>query len=197
MGNEIISFIAGIVASFIAWLLVAQLIRPHIELSDKIEKGKTYVEGSPYIYRLKVKNKNWFFQVFDVNVYGKVKIRGLNPKDPDDVKSFLLKVGNGVTPYIAPYRGNPDRIKALAVKVPCSGKAQKGQLKSLYCRYHKDEAPDYLGLTEVFDISEKLDIEVEISLICTHMFSGARSITTKIYRKDDIEETLENTVCGI
>ena len=187
MGSELISFIAGIVASFIAWLLVAQMIRPHIELSDKIEKGKTYVEGAPYIYRIKVKNKNWFFKVFDVNVYGKVKIGGLNPQKLNDVKSFLLNVGNGVTPYIDPYRGNPDHVKALAVKVPCSGKAKKGQLKRLYCRYHK-AAPDYLGLAEVFDISEELDIEVEISLICTHIFSGARSITTKIYRKDDVEE---------
>ena len=188
MAGEIISFIAGIMASFIAWLLVAQIIRPHIELSDKIEKEKTYVENRPYIYRVKVKNKNWFWKVFDVNVYGKVKIRGLNKERPDDVKSFLLRVGNGITPYINPYRGNSDNIKGLVIKVPYSGKSQKGQLKKLYCQYHGIRTLDYFGLTEVFDISEKLNIEVEISLICTHIFSGARNITTKIYKIEDIEE---------
>ena len=188
MIGEILSFIAGIVASFIAWLLVAQIIRPHIELSDKIEKEKTYVENRPYIYRVKVKNKNWCWKVFDVNVYGKVKIRGLNTERPDDIKSFLLKVGNGITPYINPYRGNSDNTKGLVIKVPNSGKSQNGQLKKLYCRYHKTKATDYLGLSEVFDIYDELDIEVEISLICTHIFSGARSITTKTYRKEDIEE---------
>lgn len=182
------SFIAGVIASFIAWLLVAQIIRPHIELSDKIEKEKTYVENRPYIYRVKVKNKNWCYKVFDVNVYGKVKIRGLNPERPNDIKSFLLKVGNGIIPYINPYHIKSDNIKGLVIKVPNSGKSQKGQLKKLYCQYHKIKTIDYLGLSEVFDIYDKFDIEVEISLICTHIFSGARSIIIKTYRKEDIEE---------
>lgn len=186
--KEILSFLAGIVASFIAWLLVAQIIRPHIELSEKIEKKKTYVEKQPYIYRVKVKNKNWYWKVFDVNVYGRVKIRGLNTERPDDIKSFLLKVGNEITPYINPYRGNSDNIKGLVVKVPNSGKSQNGQLKKIYSRYHNAKTIDYLGLSEVFDICDELDIEVEISLICTHIFSGARSITSKTYRKEDIEE---------
>lgn len=185
---EILSFVAGIIASFIAWLLVAQIIRPHIELSEKIEKGKTYVEEKPSIYRVKVKNKNWYWKVFDVNVFGKVKIRGLDKERPEDIKSFYLKVGCGTTPYISPYRGNTDNIKSLVIRVPKSGKTEKGQLKTLYCRYHKVKNVDNFGLSEIFDISDELDIEIEISLICTHIFSGARSITTRTYRKTDIEE---------
>ena len=146
------------------------------------------VENKPCIYRIKVTNRSLLFKVFDVNLYGKVKIRGLNPQKPNDIKSFLLKVGNGVTPYINPYHGNPENIKALVIKVPFSGKTQRGQLKKLYRENHNGYAPDYLGLMEVFDISKELDIEIEISVICTHIFSGARSITTKVYRKEDIKK---------
>lgn len=186
--DDLLAFLLGIGASFIAWLLVAQIIKPHISLSNEIEMEHPVVENKPYIYRIKVINRNWFFKVFDVSLYGKVKIRGLNKQKPNDIKSFLLKVGNGVTPYINPYHGNPENIKALVVKVPFSGKTQRGQLKKLYRDNHNEYVPDYFGLAEVFDISKELDIEIEISVICTHIFSGARSITTKIYKKESIKE---------
>ncbi|MBQ9039020.1 MAG: hypothetical protein IJ119_05980 [Clostridia bacterium] len=184
--ETMLGFFLGIVASFIAWLLVAQVIKPHVVLSKTIEKGTAYVENSRSIYRVHVTNQNWFFKVFDVQLYGKIMIKGLNRNDEKDIKSFSLIIGRGTTPYINPYRGNPENIKAFVIKVPLSKSSQMGQLKKLYCRYHELKNVDYFGLSEVFDISENLDITLEISVITTHFFSGARNIVIQRYKKEDI-----------
>lgn len=180
----ILTFIFGIVASVLAWFLVAQIIRPHIKLPKKIEKSIPTISDTPFIYRIKVKNLSLIWKVYDVNIFGRVKIRGLNKDNPEAIKTFSVRIGqNGQTPYISPYRGNKDNIKSLVIKVP-----NNSDLLKLYCENNNIFNVKHFSIEDVFKISDKLDIELEISLICTHNFSGARKLTTRTYRKNDIEE---------
>lgn len=183
----------GIAGSFVAWLLVAQIIKPHLKLSKEIEMRRSLDKNRPDRYYIRIRNKSWLCKVFDVNLYGKVKIRGLYPDQPADIKVYSLKVGEGMIPYINPHRGNTDNVKRLVIKTMFPGKNQRGQLKKLYREYHNGDVPAYVGLKEIFEISDDLDIEVEISVISTHIFSGARSITTQVYRKENLIEALSDT----
>lgn len=186
MIGQLLSFFLGILASLIAWFVVTNLIKPKMKISSEIEKGKAFVENNKYIYRIKVFNKNYFYKVFDVGLTGRVMIKGLDSKNPENIKSFLIKVGNGSTPYIKPYKKCSDNIKQLVIKTPYSKKSEKGQLKSLYCRYHNINNIDDFGIEEVFDIDSSLKIELEVTVTCTHNFSGARSIFVQKYTKESL-----------
>lgn len=183
MWSDLLTFFSGVLASFLAWLLVTQVIRPRIELPQTIERGQALVQGRHTVYRLKVKNRNWFFGVFDIALYGRIRICGLDEQRPQTAKTFLVSVGNKESPYIRAWHGKDENIKSFVIRVP-----QKGQLKKLYMTHHAGHAPAPFVLDDVFSIAPEYKIELEVSLICTHAFTGARSIATKVYTAADIVE---------
>ena len=118
----------------------------------------------------------------DINLSGRVKIKGLNPDSPKEVTPYRLLIGFEDPAYIH-HSGKGDNYWQPTIRIP-----NKSDLNIKYCKKINKDPKDYritIGQLQEFD--SNLIISIEISIECSHKFSGARKIFTKEYSLDDIK----------
>lgn len=184
---DVVNFLLGILASFIAWLVIGVVIKPRISLSNKIKKKAALIEEG-FIYSIDVINNSYFFNVYDITLRGRLMVKGLSKNNLNDSRSFIIKVGSGSSPYISAKRKNNNQ-KSFVIKIHNSAHGVNsgdiGQLLKLYNSQNTDMQIRKIFIEEALLIKQSASLE--ISVICTHAFSGARKVVSKIYKYDDIE----------
>jgi hypothetical protein len=86
-------FGAGIVASYVVWLLIARFHLPRIDVSD-ICRDHRSIEPLRYRYRVKIRNPSRRRSVGDLNLAARLVIRGLHPSQPDGYTAFRLRLAD-------------------------------------------------------------------------------------------------------
>jgi hypothetical protein len=86
-------FGAGIVASYVVWLLIARFHLPRIDISD-ICRDHRSLEPLRYRYRIKIRNPSRRRSVGDLNLAARLVIRGLHRSRPDAYTAFRLRLAD-------------------------------------------------------------------------------------------------------
>ena len=101
-----------------------------------------------------------------------VIIKGLE----EAARTYIIKVGAGATTYIDTNK-ETEKGKAFTVIIP----NPKGKLSRLYARYHEGKEKVPFTIEDAWNINPDLDILLEISVMCTHGFSGTREVFIQQY----------------
>ena len=165
--SSLVSTLLGVGASLVAWYIIKS-IKPRICISEQIEKTFSPTankEGATY--RIYVKNLSKTYKVYDVILQGRLIIKGLE----EAARTYIIKVGAGATTYIDTNK-ETEKGKAFTVTIP----NPKGKLSRLYARYHEGKEKVPFTIEDAWNINPDLDILLEISVMCTHGFSGTREV---------------------
>lgn len=170
--SSLVSTLLGVGASLVAWYIIKS-IKPRICISEQIEKTFSPTankEGATY--RIYVKNLSKTYKVYDVILQGRLIIKGLE----EAARTYIIKVGAGATTYIDTNK-ETEKGKAFTVIIP----DPKGKLSRLYARYHEGKEKVPFTIEDAWNINPDLDILLEISVMCTHGFSGTREVFIQQY----------------
>ncbi len=170
--SSLVSTLLGVGASLVAWYIIKS-IKPRICISEQIEKTFSPTankEGATY--RIYVKNLSKTYKVYDVILQGRLIIKGLE----EAARTYIIKVGAGATTYIDTNK-ETEKGKAFTVTIP----NPKGKLSRLYARYHEGKEKVPFTIEDAWNINPDLDILLEISVMCTHGFSGTREVFIQQY----------------
>lgn len=179
--STFVSTLLGVVASLVAWYIIKS-IKPRISISEEIEKTffSTANHGDA-TYRIYVKNLSKKYNVYDVILQGRLIVKGLEKHDPNLARTYIIKVGTGATTYIGTNKEN-DKGKPFTITIPApKGAKGKGKLRCLYASYHSGAAKTSFSIEDAFQISPDLDILLEVSIMCSHGFSGTREVFIQRY----------------
>lgn len=105
----------GIFASLVAWWILFHAIVPHIHFSKHIAKDKTDETQSGWRYRIKMENAGTR-DVVDVELFARLRIRGLKPKFPINWEVLYPKLAYGRIPKLEASRRTGRRI-AVRIRV--------------------------------------------------------------------------------
>lgn len=187
--SQLISFSLGVVASFIAWFILSRILKPKLIISNKISKLPTIRDDArdvPYQYRIKVANKSRY-NVYDVTTQGRIVISGLVNGYPDMPRRFKVYIGN--VAYLPPTnkKNNEDGCQFI-IALQKKEDFLNSTLGKLYSeKFNLDKKKDKkLLLEDILSLGKEAYLDV--SVICTHEFSGARRAFNQKYRLEDIVE---------
>jgi len=194
--ENIFTFIGGILASFIAWLVVSNVLKPHLEIDKKIYKYKSIDNPGYFVYKVKVTNKRLFLNVYDVNLSARVYIYGLDPESPHEFRMYIINPGAKYVPNIVSKkrRGNSistnERYFTIYPPFGENKEKKKGKLRRLYNKKHEEEPKNEIFTVEdVFNIVDNPTNKttIEFSVTATSGFSAARASFTEYFNIDSIE----------
>ena len=194
MLGAILTFLSGIAASFLAWFLVSVLVKPKLQIDDKLYKFKSIDYKGSFVYKVKVTNLSTFFAAYDVVLAARVYIYGLVSSDPTMYRTYVISPGAKNIPYITKAGGKSDQFSGnerfFILKPPYFDRKDKGKLRKLYNENHETEPLDVImTLEDVFNIidEQKDKTTIEFMITATSTFSASRTYTTKCFRLTDIE----------
>jgi hypothetical protein len=180
----IISAFTGGIASLGIWWLTTKYWVPKLNFSDKISKLTTKDNPSGKLYRFKFENRSCW-RVFDSEIIVKLRIKGIKERLPNNWEVVYLPTSTL-------------SYEKVAIIEPVS----KGQprpileIKTYECDYFQKpffgkEINDKsraktLTLEDVMALGK--EAELQIMIIGTSEFSGARKFQLKTYKKEDIVE---------
>jgi hypothetical protein len=185
MSNEltlIVSFILGLITSFLAWLIVARVIRPKIVLSEMILFVPSIYVGTEAVSKIKIENQSRF-DAFELNLKGRMFLYGLVKGYPEMPTLFVITIGNGSHPYLPNrYKGEKEKTGGRSFRLHMNKTARKN-----LAHYVTDLKP---GQEPTIWDFLKLDTRnyIEVSVFCSHSFSASRGIRTQKYFSRNISD---------
>jgi hypothetical protein len=174
LANAVFSLMLGIVASFIAWLIVSKAMVPQIEISEKIFCTKSLAYDGTTMFKIEITNTSKR-DAYEISLLGRLILYGLDKKNPSKAFYYIALVGTGRHPYIPGNRGHNNRRFLVKPTKEC-----KEQMRKLYGL--KDEKTTLEGILEANEQNR-----LEITVISSHGYSGARKARSQIYSAVDIE----------
>lgn len=176
---DIVSFLLGIVTSFIAWLLVFHFFVPKVNFSEKISKQVD--SNSNFKYRIKIENAG-ARSIYELNIYVKISIRGLNIERKRNLEVTFLPVSfEGVIPIIEPVKKTRRRN---LIKID-PNKTEEFERDIYPYKVRNKVKNKQLLLEDLLSLGSEAWLELYI--IGNDQFSGSRKvITSKKYFKQDI-----------
>lgn len=167
----------GLLASFLVWFAFTRTVRPKLKLSTHISRTPSLVKKTP-LYRMKIENLS-LFRVYDIQIKGRIKIYGLIEEHPDKPTGFVVLVGSGNHPYIESKAENRKlSITGRELLIRPTKKARK-DLSALW-------SVTKTAITVEYILSRDTRNALDISVIGTHAFSGARNLFTMQYKLNSI-----------
>ncbi|MDG4559670.1 MAG: hypothetical protein P9E88_00090 [Candidatus Competibacter sp.] len=89
----------GVLASLIAWWVVAHFVVPKLEFSPDISRISRPEKPSGMTYRIKFKNSG-MRDIIDVEVFAELRIKGLNSEVPDNYEITRIYIDDPRMPII-------------------------------------------------------------------------------------------------
>lgn len=182
--NNLIGFGLGVLASWIVWFVVSRCIVPRIEFSKYLSRTQPNYQDNP-LYRFRLRNKGRR-QVIDIDIFFRIRIKGINPRFPDTWEIIRIPLGN---PYNhIPFLPAPSKSKYASQTISieagsCEKFSRSFMPEDIRKKYHKKT----LTLDDVFSITE--EVEGEVIAFGYDEFSGARKMfRSKKYKKGDIRD---------
>lgn len=173
MMSFVIGIVSGIVASLFVWVLISRWIIPKLTISPHINISMAVADKNANIYKVLITN-NSNRDVYDIVLFGRLFLFGLIPDRPNEERVYVARVGTGNHPYLPKEQNRNSRRFLVKPTKQCTK-----QVREIYREFGKK-----------FDLKEILeknsDNYLEISVICSHGFSGARKIITQRYKATDI-----------
>jgi hypothetical protein len=178
MLEMIISFLLGVLASVAAWIVTTKVIVPKIEFSEEICNLEDEYQDIP-IPRFALINIGRR-RIFDISIYFRVKITGLEKNRSDAIEAFNIPVGTQVS-HIA--RLIPK--KRLIMEINANDCVKFGQnIFPQEIRYKYERK--VLTLEDVLSLGTKAN--AQIIAYGYDEFSGARKyFESKVYTKYNIK----------
>lgn len=171
-----IGFALGVVASLLAWLIVAALLRPRLTWESDLRAISH--SGAPWFYVYLRNRRPW--QAFDVKVEARLRVRGLYEDHPERWATFDLPLDD---PHIPVLRGTltSQRANASRLRIIFTGGTRQG----FRVLSHPSELPDRLrcelpesgrpcSLIDLLSLTEQS--EIYFVATATDGFSGTRGV---------------------
>ena len=197
MIGQIISFILGVTASLLGWLLTAYMTRVKIEFPQKIYREVDMYDRSRYHYNIEVFNVGKR-ELIDLHMQARISIEGADKKNPK-LRCFSLLDLDYYScnfPWL-PFKNSKDEewsrvnsgrlIYAIEMKL-----AYLEFSKVFYETTIREKAQrKTLQLDDIFNTYP--NAAIQFYLFGYDGFTGARKMfKSKYYRKTDIDGTREN-----
>lgn len=176
----IISTLLGVAASLAAWLLVVHGWKPRLQFSSRISKVESDDETGTWAYRVKLWNPGRR-DVVDVSFRAQLRIRGLNPRRPQNWETSHLNVSfGGHLPIVQP-RGKQRHARLVRIWVDL------GEFcRSVYPEVIRSKAQaGTLSLEDLLAIGS--ETAVQVIAFGSDSFSGSRRyFASPEYRREHI-----------
>lgn len=154
--NTVLSFFA----SFLAWWIVTNAILPRVSIGNLYKQVR---ENKTPIYRVRIYNNSPFFDVVDINLSGRVNIKGLNPDDENEITPYRLLIGYENPTYIR-HAGSGDNYWQPSIRIP-----NKSDLNLDYCKIYKKDSTDFrVSIEDLQNLLKSNSYTIEVSIECSH-----------------------------
>lgn len=176
-----IGIVTGLIASFLIWFAFMHIVKPKIRLSTFISKAPSLVKGTP-LYRIKIENESRF-RAYDLYLNGRLRVYGLDKQHPDKPVGFVTLVGAGNHPYLESRKENCKLCITGRELLVRPTKETRKNIASLW-----NTSTSNVNIESILSCDDRNTLEV--SLIATHSFSGARRLFTMRYNASSIRGQL-------
>ncbi len=172
----------GFLASMAVWYVLFQRIVPSLEFFPAIYKTRTEETLSGYKYRIRFRN-NGRREVLDLELFAKLRILGLSPKEPTSWRAIYIPIDDPRIPRVASQRGTKKRISFRLLVTQINEAAKAGLPPEIRV---KCDAKTVL-LEDLMALGKRSTLE--IFGFGYDSFSSARKIfESPVYTIADIEE---------
>jgi F0F1-type ATP synthase assembly protein I len=175
----IVGGIVGVASSLFVWWLTIKKIVPRIKFNEKILKTLTNENKSKYKYQFSIENEGCR-NAIDLEVAVRARI-----KDDEKWKIIYLPTDTWESKKITILRPR------LKIHSQTNIEIQAYKCKDLENEFFSEKISKKSEERTLEDIMSLGEVELEISILATDEFSGARKYFEKIYKKEDIVEHLK------
>jgi hypothetical protein len=182
-------FVLGVVASFIAWLVVAALLRPRLSWEPTLRAIGS--NDAPWFYVYLRNRRPW--HAFDINVEARLRVRGLYKDRPARWATFDLPLDD---PHIPVIRGTlrSHRTNVSRLRTIFTGGARQGfrvlcHPSALPDRLRHELSDDSCSLTDLLALGQEAELYFVVT--ATDGFSGTRGVSvSNHFQRSDLMAVL-------